>query len=696
MEGYSHSIEKILARPFVIASGSINNATTAITTISLATFFSDPTVTAYLSLFHVMRCDFHIKLMVNATPYTFGRVLISFQPYRGSRGTNRLSSLTNFTQLTASPYSELDIGSAEAVTCSIPYMGNQPLMIVPSITTESESGWGRFEIVMINQLKSADSVSTATYSITAWVDNIHLSIPRAQSGVSAREEERGGRDVNLNVNVNRRHRPIIERNQSEQTGWMGKLLQGASTMLGFSKPGDPRSPMPMVNIPARNCTHVDGVDTSTTLALRQDNEVRADACRLLSPHDPMDITTFLKPYQYLTRTTWTTSQVSNDVIWTHTVDPSDYNGTRFGFIKDNFQFYKGSVNFRFSLVKNAFYSGRLVIEFFPNSGAVTATCTGDAPNVIWDITTNHEMEVSVPYCNVRRFITSQVQVGRLAIRVYNPLKATDTAPTSLDLNVYVSAGDDFEFAGPRPTQLAYAQSGVIRRFPAPIKQAMFSEPESAPLHNHPSENLINLLPTVDAFVHSASQEVMGEVFLTLRDLISRFTACGSIAAQYFGMDPLYFGPVDTQVPMWALSYYYNLCRGSVRYKIITTLPPRTASNEPCPHYTCISYIDYDPTPSILPSPFVDVAPVDQLVAPFHITSPTNNIAHEVRVPFYANQDFFPCTSDNTITSFTSRPILRVYYTYDPLVYTKPPESLILIAAGEDFSFAIPYGARTVS
>jgi hypothetical protein len=75
---------------------------------------------------------------------------------------------------------------------------------------------------------------------------------------------------------------------------------------------------------------------------------------------------------------------------------------------------------------------------------------------IVDIRTEEEITLNFPYMKPYNWIganelTDDLSIGRVGVTILNSLKVTPTCSTTMEVLVYASAGDDFEFACPAPT-----------------------------------------------------------------------------------------------------------------------------------------------------------------------------------------------------------------------------------------------------
>jgi len=453
-------------------------------------------------------------------------------------------------------------------------------------------------------------------------------------------------------------------------------------LLGFSRPLDTTPAHKFINTPAAGFTNSTSTDDSVVLSLQPTNSVVLAPSVIASNEDPLAFSNFLSHYQYLRTIEWSTADVGNISIATLLLDPYNMPSTRMQFVADQFAMNHTSFALRFSVVKSAFYSGRLGIEYYPPTSPVSAGFTQMVPSVIWDVRTNKEMQVSVPYTANTRYTLDSTDNDSLNVRVINPLRVADGSPTTIQILVFITALPDYNVALPRDPVFAYAHGGT------PL-----ADPDPDPIANRPDDRVICLLPRVKMNSLEDAQIVNGEATLSLRPLLTRFTPFDVFSDTTRRIDCGYFGLPSTAVPLWATSYYYQFFRGSLRYKFFVQVPPRTPAGVAAPYFRCLTTVSV--TSGVATAPGVGVPITLPTNVPMHITYCHLNPSHEVTVPYFTNYDL-RLINESTVLGPTLRPRINVFYDYDVTVYTIPPTITCFVAMGEDATFLYPSGSRVAT
>lgn len=574
-----------------------------------------------MNAFGYYRGTFNLKLVVNGSPFATGRVLLLSSPYEGELEVDRQINISSVSCLTSYPHIEADIGSGETPTLSIPYCGETPW----SLTGPGDvlNQWSYARIVMLNPLQGPTNGETAQLQVYGWLSDLELSIPVAESSESGQKT-----DSVISSTLNSVSKvagsmgdlPLIG-SVAKDVGWTAGLASKVAGAFGFSRPLTDLSVRPIANVPAMGYTNCENVDNSVVLGLRPSNAVTNTPEINFSRIDPLQTSHFLSRDQVIDQIPYSSVAVSNTVLSSYILSDDLISNSLFRYISHHYVFWRGGLVFRLSKVGNAFYSGRVSIEY-QASGNIPGAFTPDVPGIIWDIRTDKEIYFSIPFVSLTRMRASGQRIGILVIRVINPLKVQDTMPSTIDLNLSLCPAADVSFAVPQSMDLALAQSGDTLANPTPGVM----EPSSLRKKAFP---LLDLPLTT----HENETMVMGEPSVSLNDLIKRFCFVTTSLTTAFSLDPLYMGNIGAKVPLFTLSRVFRFHRGSIRYKLRQSMPPSTNtgvfSTEPVflnvqlkksfgPNITPPAQVDSVPPLDALPTHYqrMDLNPVFEFSIPY--------------------------------------------------------------------------------
>jgi len=471
------SIITFLERPTVLFSGSF---TTSDSTYLLSgdpfALLAGGVKSSKLQGIYGIKADLVLTLNVNATRFQTGRYIMGWIPSGGlpigsanfaayvkSHGT----TLVNITQL---PHVEIDIASQTSVELVIPWENVYPYWVNLS---SYPVGVGMFFLYPYSTLNAASGDTTAGYTVWGAFKNIGLSGPTVtQSGARREAKSAGIGPIEAALGKVSSASTILGEFPlltplASTVSWSADILKRASHIFGWEKPTNLAPPVLHKVSPMRFVPNVDGASMAQPLAGMSTNEVCSLPPHSIRKVDEMSIDFVKKVYSFQKSFAWSSSSGVGTNLLTFGINPSLYttvygSGYVFapiGFLSTLFQFWRGAIKFRFKLVANEFYSGRIAVYFEPNyHGQTHSTTVANSEfdeRVIVDIRETKEFEVEVPYVSPEMYTSTAntVSTGSLMICVIDPLVAPNTVPSTITVLIEVAGGDDLEFAGPLNPQL---------------------------------------------------------------------------------------------------------------------------------------------------------------------------------------------------------------------------------------------------
>jgi hypothetical protein len=381
-------------------------------------------------------------------------------------------------------------------------------------------------------------------------------------------------------------------------------------LFGYSRPAETKNCTPMRPTNHSSLATTTTPDGCAKLTVDDKQELSIDP-RIagLGGEDLLTIKSIAQRESYLTTFVWQTGQNPETHLWNCRVLPSLWatsgtpervHLTALAAASAPFEYWTGSIKFRFQIVCSGFHKGRLRIAYDPlffqhseyniNSMRVIDISEendftveiGVGQDTTWmqmfDIGLNSttEMYSTTPYA------TDVIGNGVIAVYVVNELTVPNTTITNdVRVNVFVSAGDDFEVARPASQfqNIAFkAQEGF--------------EPQSGE-EDMPEQTTCYQLGPGKTDLRDAPKVFMGEAIVSFRPLLKRYSLHSTIGGAgspgnyvYYGRRsgfPYLRGNVGNEVNTTGLGAGYNYCntllvhlvtlgfsgwRGSQRWKVI--------------------------------------------------------------------------------------------------------------------------------
>lgn len=462
-----------------------------------------------------------------------------------------------------------------------------------------------------------------------YFDDCDMELPKAQVGEAEKKASSGvvstplsmvSKIASLGTSL-----PVIGQYLTP-ISWIANAGAQVAAFFGLSKSENLRPVDKLANIPGYGFTNVDGVDNSLVLGSSVENEIGTRIDVFGSQLDEMDIPFICKHESFLTNFTWNNAATPGDILFKTIVSPgaldydnssgnSIFNSTAMGFVSSMFRYWRGSIKFKIQVTKTAYHSGRLRVAFVP-SGQVDDAAIGtydfnQGYSEIVDLRTSDEIEFTLPFVSNTLWKPAQLQryddpdsyestMGVLVVEVVNALRAPDTVTNNLDCNVWVSSGEDIQFAIPDfgqnvpviddTTTIEFLSSKENKRFRHNPKRYEygFGMPKAQVLgqfqdtgFNQTMQNSNEMFRCPKTEPIDASATSIGEHIQNLRQLIKRFgnvfnnaSVTGAeglkLTSSYFG-EPRAASSLATNVNMCPLDYVswlFRFYRGGVRYKAL--------------------------------------------------------------------------------------------------------------------------------
>jgi hypothetical protein len=640
---------------------------------------------------------------------------------------------------------------------------------------------GEMVIQQINFLKHANgALDTVDVSVFAWAEDVHLSIPTStdMDGLVPQSGDEYGSGIvskpmavlAKTAGMLKNFPPISAYAKAVEmaAGSMGHI----ATLFGYSRPNVVSDIQLFKPLFLGNMANTRGADTAIKLTLDPKQELTVDPRTMgLGSHDEMTILSIAQRESYLTQFPWTIGDQPEFPLWTSKVSPvlwdvnnlgptTEYHFPACCFATLPFLKWRGSLKFRFQVVCSNFHKGRLKVVYDPYAFSSNEYNTNFTHIV--DISKDKDFTVEVgwghntAYCQHENPITADVPFkkdgafqpstsldltnGALSVYVVNQLVVPNLEfNNDITINVYVSAGDDFEVAEPTsvfidsmsifndPTA-GQAIAGEPEEDLEPIEEdfvnqsgveELANEDENKPQMQEP----VNIMaPTLDDT--DRTQEVFyGDPITSFRQMLKRynfytsdhFTQAGSyITASKRPNFPLHRGYSPTgvnqtgagdnfnYVHMTLLNYIapaYGAWRGGIRWKVIAahfannyglSMVKREPGNNTNSYQNYQLAIGNGTGTADQLKRFRMLNSVTSGLEGMLATPLPNNPVLEYEVPFYDNVRFYPAKH---VSNFDGYPYTQshTYYDYSFATAANTKAHFYYNAVGEDFTLSFYLG-----
>lgn len=481
-------------------------------------FFKSPYTARRLMNFKLLSAKLHLKFVINGTPFHYGRVLCAYTPLAGEDDLTYLSGTeVDFVGLSQRPHVFLDPTDCKGGDIICPFMWYKNTIDVLHSEDFTYMGGLNIRTITPMK-HSNGAVDPVTISVYAWAEDVTLSvptqfIPEDMSPIPTAQitRSRPTRASKLYPNMDEYQLGPVSRPATTIASIANKLSTipfiypyakateiGAKAMgkmaalFGYSRPTIITTGIYKPSNKGSFATSNQDDDVQK-LSLDVKQELSIDPTIFGGMNqDEMEIKYIASKESYLTNFPISNSAKSEDLIWNCMVDPQLYRITGSGnsakihmpalcFASFPFRKWRGSINFRFQVVCSKYHRGRIKVVYDPEGtfgDTNTDTSYNTAYTTVVDIreTTDFTIKAGWGQSKTYRnstlllspenllFDTSQLPYlssyddfsnGTISVYMVTELGVPDsTINNDISVNVFVSAGDDFEVAEPNAEKLA--------------------------------------------------------------------------------------------------------------------------------------------------------------------------------------------------------------------------------------------------
>jgi len=468
------SLKDFLSKPIVLTSGTFKVTDTYSTldffTMPYAAFQSaqgDMWVQKLMGYYGI-RCDIRFRLVVNANKFQQGRYCLGWVPLAGA--TNTTSNLKNVTfnnmhmativQRTTVPHVEIDLNTQTTAELLIPFMSVHNFWPLNSVlASQDRSPLGYINLYPYSPLVSPTGSTVATYTLYVSLENVTLFGASAPQGLQDREisNKSNGPISGVATAFAKGFKefatiPLLS-SYAHSISWVADRIAKTASVFGFSKPtqGDSITKMQILNNPA-HC-NIDGDSDSRALSYMSKPGIIPINGLSGTDLDEMDFSYVARKYANFATFAWTTA--SSGTLFQTTVTPIKFltvgatgNYPPVTFLANLFNLWRGSIKFRFKIVKTQFHSGRLSFSFFPTDESSFTGGSHYVDRVIIDVRDHIEVELVIPWISRYAYLGRGVSIGDIKVEVVDGLVAPSSVSSSISILVEIAGGDDIEFAQP--------------------------------------------------------------------------------------------------------------------------------------------------------------------------------------------------------------------------------------------------------
>lgn len=530
-------------------------------------FWENPRNLEKINNYHLLKCTMHVKLLVNGNAFYYGRAIMGYEPLSPLDNTSaanvtRPDAYVNEDIVRLSQRMHIFVNPTECTggSLELPFFWNSNALRIPRNEWDQ---MGECVLMSINDLQHANGgVDPLTISVLAWAENVSYAIPTASRPTAPVRNVPEMADEHEQAVVSR-PASTVARYAGALTNipWIGPFAKateiGASAVaaiakiFGYSSPANLDYSI-MVPTPRSSLAVVDTKYPTNKLSVDSKQEITIDpATTGINSVDELPIASIASRESYLTSFDWTINDAPDSPLFQIRVDPGhrrvlgrEYHFPACAAATIPFDYWRGTMRFRFQIVTSAYHKGRIRIVYDPNGGNANPEFNTHYTTV-HDISNEKDFTVDVGWAQNEPFrkpldhsVTgyndgsspfssySDRANGVLSVYVLNALTVPGTVVADVQVNVFISMLDDFEVAMPNADICSWRfrdpvpPTPRLRNVPEMAQEAMDNDMDCC-------ENPVNDPPTIDTMADAlietpdTTKLFFGEVIGSFRQLLKR-------------------------------------------------------------------------------------------------------------------------------------------------------------------------------
>lgn len=413
-----------LKRPIQIAQTSWDvNSDVKMEIDPWSLYLNDPKVTQKIDNYNLLRCNIHIKVVINGNAFYYGDLLVSYVPTPDGDPYMALDGLIYFTQR---PNFILTPTKSQGGNIKIPFF--QPYNWY-SIPRREWEGAGTLRLDSFMPLRNANaSTAPVTITVFAWAEDVTLAIPtNSTSGSlvpSSTENPSIISDTATAVADGLETMTPVLGGPATVASKVARGIGSVAKAFGFDRVNPQQVETVVANRFFSNTasTTLSEHVSKLTIDPKQELSVSSSTVGIDEP-DRLVIADQCKQEAMLFQFPITVSQVSGEQIAAIRVNPAlatitpsttpgraekgrIINQTPLCHASQPFTYWKGSITFRFRIMKSTFHKLRLKIVYDPNPG-LSGSSNPDLNTTysrIIDCSTTEEFEQEVTWGQVKPYL----------------------------------------------------------------------------------------------------------------------------------------------------------------------------------------------------------------------------------------------------------------------------------------------------
>jgi hypothetical protein len=460
-------------------------------------FFNYAAIRKKLDNYYLLRCNLHLKFVVNASPFFYGCSMASYQPLTNFNPSPIVigAAAEELVPLSQRPHIYVYPQDSQGGEMILPFLYHKNWLDVTSATDLQNMGKVSFQ--SFGPLLNANGVVGQSIEIVvyAWAEDVELAGPTVALAVQSKPKRKQSnkpkmKDEYADSGVVSKPASAIAHAAgllseipvigpfATATQYAANAVSDIASLFGFTNTPVIDDIQQTQLTPFPNLASTDIGMPVDKLTLDAKNELSIDpSIGGVASEDELLISHLVQRESFILQNTWSASDSKGTLLFHTRISPKYMKRpaitggrvlyyTPMAYLSEMFKFWRGDIVFRFKFICSKYHRGRVRINWDPHGDIGAAgDYTTETYTRIVDITENTDVEFVVPYTQSLAYLsvpgdgeyititdggTANVGVtfnGCLTMRVLN----TQTSPiASADIRIlcFVRGSSNIEFACP--------------------------------------------------------------------------------------------------------------------------------------------------------------------------------------------------------------------------------------------------------
>ena len=536
-------------------------------------YFENVRVINRIANYKLMRAKLHIRVTINGNAFHYGRAILSYNPLpsKDTLTVDRPFIQADIVATSQRPHIYLNPTNSQGGDMVLPYFYYKNCW---DITLQDWDEMGKLTLYSLQSLKHANgAVDTVSVNVFAWAEDVKFAIPTSvePGSLLPQSDEYEMKPVSRIAGIVARAAGVLSKipliaPYARATEIGANALGAIATIFGYSRPvmiescqyrPNTKSNLAVTNVP----------DDIMKLSVDVKQELTIDPRTTgLGGTDELAINYIASRESFLTSFEWPLGTSSESHLFSIVVDPGVNNRVNQEihmpaccFAALPFAKWRGSMKYRFQIVCSDYHKGRLKIVYDPTRGPQEAEYNTAYTSIV-DISDNTDFEIEVGWgqalsyrdrvpvtLGMAAFVTTLALPlalpyssnngwgnGVLSVYVVNELTVPNsTIPNSIEVNVFVSAGDDFEVA--QPEQFAVSRMRLTPQSAEIVPQSdeMGNNDEVVPMN----PGVIHTMAQGSSLTSPINHIHFGETIGSFRTMMKRYNLTEFISCNDGSLGP---------------------------------------------------------------------------------------------------------------------------------------------------------------